>query len=351
MLVIICMLLSVVFTACTQTAPAQPSDPKAYALNDIDDARHDVGTGENYEWWYMDASFDNGYSFVTSWQVINAKVKGEMTDIRLIQFAIYDPEGKKTFRLPFFTKDNSSASTKSCDVKMGTNYIKGSYPKYEIEFMDKNAGCKLTFENLTQGFRNVPDGITYFSRDPEMYMGWAIAQPKAKVTGVLFLDGKEIPVSGTGYHDHNWGNTMLIDIYNFWHWGRIMSGDYTIVYSVGESSRKTGSKPVSAWVIFKGHDLIDLSDKLYGEYNDLTLDNETGVNYPKTLVLRSESAIVKGTITNKVQKLVENDPLPGMEKGAGNGYLRFLSDCDLNLDFKGEKIQSKSSLIHEYIHF
>jgi len=346
------MVISVLFTACSPSTPVQPTDPAAYQLKDIDDARHVLPAGgEDYEWWYMDASFDNGYSFVTSWQIIHAKVKGTLTPIRLIQFAIYDPQGKKTSRLPFFTEENSNASKTSCDVTMGSNFIKGTYPKYNVEFLDKDAGCKLIFENLTQGFRNPPDGVTYFSKDPERYMGWAIAQPKAKVTGTLILDGKEIPVSGTGYHDHNWGNTMLNDIYNFWHWGRIMTGDYTFVYSVGESSIITGSKPVSALVSFKGHDLVDLTDKLYGDYNDIVLDKETGVNYPNTLVLRPESPNVTGTITNKVQQLVENDALPGMEKGAGNGYLRFLSDCDVKLNVKGEKVESKSKLIHEFIHF
>jgi len=350
-LMICCILVCILFAACAPSATVAPTDPAAYQLRDIDDARHDLEVGENYEWWYMDASFDNGYSFVTSWQNIHAKVKGTLTPIKLIQFAIYDPQGKKTFKLPFFKEDNCSFSKTSCDVTMGSNHLKGTYPKYNVEFLEGNVGCKLTFENLTQGFRNPPDGVTYFSREPERYMGWAIAQPKAKVTGTLIIDGKEIPVSGTGYHDHNWGNTMLIDIYNFWHWGRIMSGDYTFVYSVGESSKITGSKPVSALVTLKGHDLVDLTDKLYGDYNDLTLDKVTGVTYPKILVLRSESPNVTGTITNKVKELVENDPLPGMDVGAGNGYLRFLSDCDIKLNVKGEKIETKAALLHEYIHF
>jgi hypothetical protein len=346
-----CILVSILFAACAPSATVAPTDPAAYQLKDIDDARHELPAGENYEWWYMDASFDNGYSFVTSWQMISAKVNGALTPLRLIEFAIYDPQGKKTSALPFFKEDDCNVLKTSCDVTMGSNHIKGTYPTYNIEFLEKNVGCKLTFENLTLGFRNPPDGVTYFSRDPERYMGWAIAQPKAKVTGTLIIDGKEIPVSGTGYHDHNWGNTMLNDIYNFWHWGRIMSGDYTFVYSVGGSSKITGSKPVSALVTFKGHDLVDLTDKLYGDYSDLTLDTKTGINYPKTLVLRAEGPNVKGTVTNKVQELVENDPLPGMAKGAGNGYLRFLSDCDIKLNVKGEKVEAQSKLIHEFIHF
>jgi len=182
-------------------------------------------------------------------------------------------------------------------------------------------------------------------------MGWAVAQPKAKVTGILIVDGKEIPVTGVGYHDHNWGNTLLNEIYSFWHWGRIMSGDYTFIYTVGESSKATGNKPVTALVTFKGRELADLTDKLNADYRDLALDKLTGINYPQTMVMSVESPNVKGSVTNRVKKVVESELLPGMKEGAGNGYLRFLSDCDIKLDIKGEKIEANAPLIHELIHF
>jgi hypothetical protein len=360
-----CIIISVLFAACAPSATVAPAAPKApataftlssagpaaYQLNGIDDARHEFQGGENYEWWYMDASFDNGYSFVTAWHFMNAKISGILMPVRAIQFSVYDPQGKKMAATPAFMADKCNASKTSCDVTMGNNNLKGNYPRYDVEFHEGNMGCKLTFANLTQGYRNLPDGITYFSREPERYMGWAVAQPKAKVTGILIVDGKEIPVTGLGYHDHNWGNTMLNDIYSFWHWGRIMSGDYTFIYTVGESSKITGNKPVTGLITFKGHDLVDLSDKLNADFNDLALDKLTGINYPQAMVMRVESPNVKGTVTNNVKKLVESELLPGMKEGAGNGYLRFLSDCDIKLDVKGEKIVTDAPLIHEFIHF
>jgi len=360
-----CIIVSVLFAACAPSAtvapaapqaPAPPltltsADPAAYQLNDIDDARHEFQDGENYEWWYMDASFENGYSLVISWHFTDAKVSGILMPIRVIQFSIYDPQGKKIAATPVFVADNCTASKTSCDVTMGNNHLKGSYPRYDVEFLDGNIGCKLTFENLTQGFRNPPDGITYFSRGPDRYMGWVVAQPKARVTGILIVDGKEIPVNGVGYHDHNWGNTMLDDIYSYWHWGRIMGGDYTFIYSVGESSKITGNKPVTVLVTFKGHDLVDLSGELTADYSDLAQDKLTGINYPKTMVMSVKSPNVTGTVTNRVKELVESQLLPGMKEGAGNGYLRFLSDCDIKLDVKGEKIEADAPLIHELIHF
>ena len=351
-LMVCCIVTSILFAACTPSPTVdKPAtiNPITYQPKDIDDARHELPPGEAFEWWYFDASFDNGYSMVMSWQMANMKLKGVIMPFRVIQFAIYDPQGNKTAKSPMFRVDDYNASNTSCDVTMGSNHLQGNYPRYDIDFLEKDLGCKLSFENLTQGFRNPPDGVTYFSREPDRYMGWVIAQPKAKVTGKLILNGNEIPVTGAGYHDHNWGNTRLPDLYNFWYWGRILNKDYTFVYSVGETSATVGSRPISAIVAFKGHDLVDLSDKLYADTSDLALDTLTGINYPKTLILRVESPITKGIVTHKVKNLVESALTPEAVPGGGRGYLRFLSDCDIRLNVSGEKIETEAALIHEYM--
>jgi hypothetical protein len=125
--------------------------------------------------------------------------------------------------------------------------------------------------------------------------------------------------------------------------------DYTIIYSVGQSSSVTGETPQSSLIVFKGHDLVEASDLIYADTGDMTLDKVTGVNYQKKLVVRMESPIVKGTITHNVKNLVENNPMPAHRPGEGRGYLRFLSDCDIRLNIKGEKIETNTLLIHEFV--
>jgi hypothetical protein len=218
-----------------------------------------------------------------------------------------------------------------------------------MNFLQGDIGCRLSFENLTQGFRNPPAGVTHFSEKPDRYIGWAIAQPRASVTGKLILNGKEIPVSGQGYHDHNWGNAPLPDMYTDWYWGRIFLSDYTFVYSVGETSDVVGKRPTSAIVAFKGKKLVDLSDKIYADVYDLELDKYTGAKYPKKLVIRVESPVTKGEIVHRLQKLVESQLTPMATEGGGRGYLRFLSDCDVRLNVAGEKVEVSTPLIHEYM--
>ena len=351
-LMVCCIIVSILFSACTpSTTTDKPVtiDPIAFQPGDIDDARHELPPGEAFEWWYFDAAFDNGYSMVMSWQMANMKLQGVIIPFRVIQFAIYDPQGNKTAVSPRFKVDEYNASATSCNVTMGGNHLQGSYPRYDIDFLAGDLGCKLSFENLTQGFRYPPDGVTYFSREPDRYMGWVIAQPKATVSGKLILKGTEVTVTGVGYHDHNWGNTRLPDLYNYWYWGRILNKDYTFVYSVGEMSDVVGSKPISAIVAFKGHDLVDLSDKIYADASDLALDELTGINYPRTLLLRMESPVTKGTVTHKLRNLVESALTPEAVPGGGRGYLRFLSDCDIKLNVNGGNIETRATLIHEYM--
>ncbi|MBN1376100.1 MAG: hypothetical protein JXA01_08100 [Dehalococcoidia bacterium] len=345
------ILTSMLFTAIPSTSAGKPDpvDPAAFQIKSIDDACHQFSSEEYFEWWYMDASFDNGYSFVTSWQMANMKAQGVLTPFRLVEFSIYDPQGKKTAVVPVFKADEYSTSPNSCDVTMGNNHIKGDYPLWNIEFLDGNLGCKLSFGSLTQGFRKPLDGAKYFSQSPERYLGWVIAQPKARVTGKLILDGKEIPVTGVGYHDHNWGNCRMPELYSWWHWGRFLSTDYTIIYAAGKSSAITGETPQSSLIVFKGHDLIEFSEQIYADPGELTLDEVTGVKYQKKLVLRMESPFVKGSITHNVKNLVENNPTPAHKPGQGRGYLRFLSDCDIDLNIKGDQIKTNTMLVHEYM--
>ena len=75
------------------------------------------------------------------------------------------PDGKKTsVDVPFDVKD-TTISTTTCDVKMGTNHLKGNIKTYDIEFKDKDLGCKLTFESVCESFRNPPGRPVLFHQE------------------------------------------------------------------------------------------------------------------------------------------------------------------------------------------
>lgn len=232
---------------------------------------------------------------------------------------------------------------------MGTNHLKGNISRYDMEFRDKDLGCKLTFESVTEAFRSPPDGVSYFTRQPDRWIGWVVALPRAKVTGTLIFNGREIPVTGAGYHDHNWGNVALTAMYNYWYWGRIYLPDYTFIYSVGEMTDALGNKPISVILVYKGEKLVDVTTDIIAEGLEFVPDELTGAQYPQTLVLRLEGSALKGTITHKLNHLLEGLSPWGAKGGGGHAYFRFLSDCDIKLNVAGDKIDVKTPLIHEYM--
>jgi hypothetical protein len=334
-LAIVVVFLVTILAACAPvpaaTKPAVTEKPPAaeqpaaklpiYFPTERDDALHNTA-GMIYEWWYLDAAFDNGYSMSSSWQVVTQDFIGKDMPTRLVQFAIYDPSGKKTSVDAGFNPDEVKISSETCDVKMGSNLLKGSYPKWELSFLKDGLGGQMTFESLAEGFKTPPDGVVYFSKQPEKYIGWVIAQPRAKVTGKLVLNG---------------------------YWGRMYLPEYTFIYSVGEMDSSLGNKPTSAILTFKGSKLLDVSTSITADASDFTLDSYTGAKYPKALVLRPDGKVVKGSITHKLRNLVEALPPWGAQPGGGHAYFRFLSDCDINLDIAGDKLDVKTPLLHEYM--
>ena len=306
----------------------------------VSDAAHQHADMK-FEWWYMDAAFDNGYSVGISWQIIYKPV------LRLVQFAIYDPQGKKTDVVANFDPSEVKTSMTSCDVTMGDNRLKEDYPRWSVDFCRDGLGCSLIFESLIEGFHTEPDGLVYFSEQPPKWIGWVIAQPRAKVTGKLIINGKEIAVSGVGYHDHNWSNTWLTDLYRYWYWGRIYLPEYTFIYSVGQMPDVLGSRPCCVMHAYRGSEMLDVWIDVSADASDLVLDDYSGATYPRELVVRSEGKVVKGTISHHLKSVLEKHLTPGTKPGDGRVYFRFLSDCDIDLDIAGEKLVVHTPLLHE----
>lgn len=56
--------------------------------------------------------------------------------------------------------------------------------------------------------------------------------PKATITGTLTINCKPIPVSGIGYHNHNWGYSPTRVLQNHgWFWGRMTAESFHVMWA------------------------------------------------------------------------------------------------------------------------
>src|SRR5260370_6465271 len=58
---------------------------------------------------------------------------------------------------------------------------------------------------------------------------WLVAVQEGAVTGTLTADRGTRQVTGSGYHDHNWGNVSPANLFDNWWWGRGRTGGHTII--------------------------------------------------------------------------------------------------------------------------
>ena len=320
-------------------------DPELYRLNRIDDAFHGRPSPDAFEWWYFDAFFDNGYRMANSWHIGEMGTETPESVPGRVALQIYHPDGKKTETAADFPASAVSVSTETCDVKMGDNHLHGEFPRYEIHFRSGDIGAELLFESLTQGFRNPPDGAVHLSEDPPRYLGWVCAQPRARVTGKLILDGKEIPVNGEGYHDKNWGNVHLQDLLEHWYWARLFLPNHTLVYGFVQAAASIGSARGGMVAAIKGEKLLEVVQDIEDESSDFKVDEVSGAKYPQKWVLKINGTRIKGELIHRPKKIMEGVPLPWAAKG--RAYFRFLSDCDVKLEVDGEKVETKTQIIQE----
>lgn len=56
-----------------------------------------------------------------------------------------------------------------------------------------------------------------------------VPQGKAEVT--YRVGGKSTTTSGAGFHDHNWGNELMLKLMHHWYWARGAAGPYSVIAS------------------------------------------------------------------------------------------------------------------------
>lgn len=234
----------------------------------------------HYEWWYFDSKYPDGSSLVIvffSKPVTSLKKKFSP----YVSFDYVNPNGKS-----IHTSYNSRdffISRDQCEVRIGDCYIKGDLHDYDIYFKNDIVECRLSLSGKVPSWR--PDsGHIYFGKND--FFAWLPSVPEGVVNGILLENNEKIILSGTGYHDHNWGNKLMVLLMNDWYWGRAKVGDYVVVSSYIYANKKGGYKATPVFMLAKdGKILLDEATKyLHYEEKDYYKDPYTKRYVAKTLV-------------------------------------------------------------------
>jgi hypothetical protein len=212
-----------------------------------EDGRRTPKSADNFEWWYFDGLLDDG-TVVVVWFGDNW-FYGSHDRAVTVELTI---PGNPTRRVMRNFKEPGSFATDRADIKIGPHQFKGDLDTYFIHVDPAETGgvgCDLTLRRRVASYRPATGYIEAGKR----FFAWLVPVPEGAVTGTLTADGVTRQVTGSGYHDHNWGNISPAKLFDNWWWGRGRSGEHTIIASELHGNPAVGGTTIPLFFIGDEH--------------------------------------------------------------------------------------------------
>lgn len=193
-----------------------------------DGMRTDGGKG-SYEWWYFDAHLEDGSTAVLIFYTKPfVDLNKDLTPF--ITINIDRPDGTAIHKRYYGEAKDFSSSKDSCHVVIGKNYFRGNLENYEIHYEDAELNITAKAKRTTQSWRP-QTGHIVFGESENDYFAWVVSVPKGETAVEMTYKGEKTTLKGSCYHDHNWGNRSILEVFNHWYWSRAEIGPYTVIAS------------------------------------------------------------------------------------------------------------------------
>lgn len=270
-------------------------------ISQWEDGLHTNGKFGEYEWWYFDAKLDGGYSLVIIFysQPVTAATAGFAP---CVSFSLTGGGYEMMEEVSFKLSDCSFAKDR-CDIKIGNNTFSGDLENYTIHFENERVNCDVTLEGLAESYRH-HTGQIFFGE--KKYFAWLPSVPEGRVTADITVDGKKLALTGSGYHDHNWGNIGMFWLMHHWYWGRAKVGDYQVISSYITAKEKYGYEHFPIFVIYKNGQKLGCDiDAITYEQRDAAFDPVTKKHYHKTLVYDYNDGRNHFRVTYSAEDIIE----------------------------------------------
>jgi len=245
------------------------------SIDPFEDGARTDGRAGTYEWWYFDAHLDDGAKLVVVFMDKDlASPEKPLTPLIRLNLDLAD--GRSFEKLATFAPEAWSAATDGPDVCIAGNRFSGDLHRYRITASVEEIDVDVTLVGQVPPWR---PGTGYILYGPErdLEFGWLAAVPLGTVTASYRIGDETHTTTGTGYHDHNWGNVGLMKIINDWYWARGQAGPYSVIASYVTAHKKYDYAPVTLFMLAKdGKVVADDGTRTRFETDDSYVDPLTG---------------------------------------------------------------------------
>ena len=239
-----------------------------------DGARTDDRPG-SYEWWYFDAHLDDGAKLVVVFMDKDLSTPQKPLDPTIL-LNLDLADGRTFNKVAKFDPAAWTAARDRADVRIGDNRFTGDLNSYRITAAIDDIAVDITLDGDVPPWR--PEtGYLQFGHDRAHEFSWLPSVPKGRVALRYRVGDEQFESTGTGYHDHNWGNVGLPDIVHDWYWARGQAGPYSVIASYITAHRRYGYAPIPIFMLARdGAVIADDSARVTFEALGPYVDTLTG---------------------------------------------------------------------------
>lgn len=218
-----------------------------------EDGQRCSGMAPAFEWWYFDAVLSDGSVVVIVFYVQDQIYRNRSR----LTFELVRPNGARVERESRPALSLFNANSQTCDVRIGASTFQGNLHDYHIHVEIDDLVADFHLHSSMQAWRPGA-GVAVFRdrKSREHHFGWLPSVPRGRVEGALSIAGVEEVVTGTGYHDHNWGNNAPQRLLDHWFWGRANLGEYTILAAQMIASKKYEFQALPVFMLARGDVIV-----------------------------------------------------------------------------------------------
>lgn len=222
------------------------------------------GAKGSYEWWYFDSKLNDGSSLVIVF------FPGPMFSFSEgfhpnVTFTLTRADGTKYESQVNADVKDSSFSKDCCDVRIGPCTVKGDLHHYEIFYKDQELEAQVVLDGNVPAWRPQAGHILF---DDKNYFAWLPSVPEGNITVTIRGREGEETLTGTGYHDHNWGDVPMFFLMHHWYWGRAKIGDYQVVSSYITAAKKYSYDETPVFMLAKNGKILADQPEKYLTYSE-----------------------------------------------------------------------------------
>jgi hypothetical protein len=155
--------------------------------------------------------------------------------------------------------------------------VSGNLTDYTLHLAIDNVIADISLHGTTPAWR--PKTGYIIARNAlgiENNYVWLVAVPAGTVTATLNIGGTIQNLTGVGYHDHDWGNINISNLYHHWYWGRAKLGSYDVDTSYLVSTSTYNYSKIPLFLLTKnGAKVVDDNSKVTFTMSNIVTDPTT----------------------------------------------------------------------------